>query len=371
LLILNVPTLRFPGFKDEWSYARLGDTCEINPRSETLPNSFVYIDLESVSSGILLKEDIVFKNNAPSRAQRLLKKGDVLFQMVRPYQKNNLYFDLEGNYVASTGYAQLRTKFSSQYLFQYLQTQKFVDKVIERCTGTSYPAINSTDLSNIQISLPSNEEQIRIAKFLSLIDERIITQNKIIEELKLLKSTLCEMLYSNFQENYETETCIGDLIYYLQPTNYLVSNTEYSKDKSLVPVLTANKSFILGYSNETEGICDLGECIIFDDFTMDMKFVDFPFKVKSSAIKILKPKLGSNIRFLYYYLKYLKFNSAEHKRHYISEVEPMVLKLPNKQAQQKISNLMKELESKLSCEIDILNNYSKQKSYLLTNLLSK
>lgn len=191
----NVPTLRFPGFSDDWNSVRLGNTCEINPKSESLPNSFVYIDLESVSSGVLLKEEVVFKSNAPSRAQRLLKKGDVLFQMVRPYQKNNLFFNLEGDYVGSTGYAQLRTKFSSEFLFQYLQTQKFVDKVIERCTGTSYPAINSTDLSNIGISLPSLEEQKKIATFLSLIDARIQTQNKIIEQLESLIKAITENLF--------------------------------------------------------------------------------------------------------------------------------------------------------------------------------
>jgi hypothetical protein len=72
--------------------------------------------------------------------------------MVRPYQMNNLYFNKNGNYVASTGYAQIRTKQNSMYIYQYLHFQKFVDKVIERCTGTSYPAINSTDLSNIEIN---------------------------------------------------------------------------------------------------------------------------------------------------------------------------------------------------------------------------
>ena len=89
---------------------------------------------------------------------------------------------------------------------------------------------------------------------------------------------------------------------YEQPTKYLVSDTDYSSDASKIPVLTANKSFVLGYTNEKFGIYDKGECIIFDDFTMDLKFVDFPFKVKSSAIKILTPKLNVNLRFVFEYL---------------------------------------------------------------------
>ncbi len=178
--------MRFPSFEDEWQSSRLADMCEINPKNGSLPNSFVYIDLESVENGRLLKENIISKDEAPSRAQRVLSKNDVLFQIVRPYQKNNLFFDKEGKYVASTGYAQIRTKQNSQFVFQYLHNQKFVDNVIERCTGTSYPAINSTDLGSIRIDYPSLEEQEKISSFLSLIDQRISTQNKIIEELKLL-----------------------------------------------------------------------------------------------------------------------------------------------------------------------------------------
>ena len=146
---MNIPQLRFPKFKGEWEKKKLGEVAEINPTNKTLPNKFIYIDLESVSNGELLKENEITSENAPSRAQRILEVDDVLFQMVRPYQKNNLFFDKSGTYVASTGYAQIRTKQNPKYLFQYLHFQTFVDKVIERCTGTSYPSINSTDLSNI------------------------------------------------------------------------------------------------------------------------------------------------------------------------------------------------------------------------------
>ena len=187
--------MRFPGFEGEWRSNRLADMCEINPKNETLPNSFIYIDLESVANGRLLKEDLISKNDAPSRAQRVLSKDDVLFQMVRPYQKNNLFFDKEGKYVASTGYAQIRTKQDSRFIFQYLHNQKFVDNVIERCTGTSYPAINSTDLGNIKVVYPSIEEQKKIASLLSLIDERIHTQNKIIEQLETLIKGLCQKIF--------------------------------------------------------------------------------------------------------------------------------------------------------------------------------
>ena len=86
-----VPELRFPEFKDEqsWGIKKLKQISQINPTSNKLPESFVYIDLESVHSGILLQKKFISLVDAPSRAQRLLNDGDIIFQMVRPYQKNN------------------------------------------------------------------------------------------------------------------------------------------------------------------------------------------------------------------------------------------------------------------------------------------
>ncbi|WP_086984888.1 restriction endonuclease subunit S [Elizabethkingia miricola] len=368
LKVGNVPHLRFPEFTEEWQSSRLADTCEINPKNEGLPSSFVYIDLESVENGRLLKEDFISKDGAPSRAQRVLSKNDVLFQMVRPYQKNNLFFDKEGKYVASTGYAQIRTKQNSRFIFQYLHNQKFVDNVIERCTGTSYPAINSTDLGNIRIGYPSLEEQTKIASFLSLIDERIQTQNKIIEELKLLKNTLRYQLYEQILNQENEYVQVKDTLNYEQPTKYLVTNTDYSSDISLIPVLTANKAFVLGYTDEEFGIYDKGQCIIFDDFTMDIKFVNFPFKVKSSAIKILTAKPNVNLKFIFEYLSFLNLSSNEHKRHYISEIEPLKMQLPNYIQQTYVANFLASIDDKIKTEFEIHTLLLKQKQYLLANL---
>ena len=165
--------MRFPEFKGEWKKRKLGELSIINPTTGKLPEKFIYIDLESVINGDLTKEVLIDKNAAPSRAQRVLEKDDILFQMVRPYQKNNLYFDKSGDYVASTGYAQIKTKQNSRFIYQYLHLQKFVDEVIERCTGTSYPAINSKDLAKISIRYPSLPEQKKIASFFTAIDQKI------------------------------------------------------------------------------------------------------------------------------------------------------------------------------------------------------
>lgn len=90
---LNVPALRFPEFSDEWEIKELREISEINPSNKSLPESFIYIDLKSVIDGELTKEYTVYKSEAPGRAQRILEKEDIIFQTVRPYQKNNLFFD--------------------------------------------------------------------------------------------------------------------------------------------------------------------------------------------------------------------------------------------------------------------------------------
>lgn len=168
-----------------------------------MPREFIYIDLESVVNGILIKENKIRRIDAPSRAQRFLQNNDVLFQTVRPYQKNNYFFNRKGFYVASTGYAHLRTTQNSAFLFQFLHNQNFVDKVIEKCTGTSYPAINSTDLGKIKIHFPTIKEQNKIARFLGLFDARIQTQKKTIENLQSLKRSLLNKIFKRKNSFYK------------------------------------------------------------------------------------------------------------------------------------------------------------------------
>lgn len=181
---------------DDWEVKKLGEVCEINPKNKNLPNSFIYVDLESVEKGRLIKKNRMSIENSPSRAQRLLSHKDILFQMVRPYQKNNYFFDEKSkDYVASTGYAQIRTNHNPIFIYQLLHTQSFVNKVIVKCTGTGYPAINSTDLSKVIISLPSTREQTKIANFLTKIDKKINAVNTQIENTKTYKKGLLQKMF--------------------------------------------------------------------------------------------------------------------------------------------------------------------------------
>ena len=190
------PKLRFPGFTGPWEQRKLFEVADFNPKSE-LPKTFEYVDLESVVGTEMVSHRTETRETAPSRAQRLARTGDVFFQTVRPYQRNNYLFAKPDNdYVFSTGYAQMRPKIDADFLMCFLQTDSFVKTVLENCTGTSYPAINSNDLSNLEIVLPDSEdEQRRIGGFVTKLDNLITLHQHKCDQVRLLKKAMLQKMF--------------------------------------------------------------------------------------------------------------------------------------------------------------------------------
>ena len=299
--------------------------------------------------------------------------GDILFQRssetLEDVGQANVYLDSKP---AVFGGFVIRGKSKGNYhpmFFRYLLASPTARKrIIVKGAGAQHFNIGQDGLSKVYLDIPSIQEQEKIAKLLECIDDRIATQNKIIEDLKLLKSAIRKKVFVSLKEEH-TESCeINQLLTYEQPTAYIVTNDEYSTDTTLIPVLTANKGFVLGYTDEDFSIYQKGECIIFDDFTMDAKYVSFPFKVKSSAIKILTAKPNVNLRFMFEYLSYLELKSEEHKRHYISEIASLVVELPSKEMQNKIASLMTSLDNKLALEENTKVKYEDEKQYQLSQM---
>ena len=192
----HYPELRFPGFTNAWEQRKLSEVVTINPKTE-LPDEFKYVDLESVVGTNLLGFQVVKKENAPSRAQRLASYGDVFYQMVRPYQRNNYLFEnVDKDMVFSTGYAQLRSKLDSYFLLTLVQNDNFVKVVLDNCTGTSYPAINGSELGKITVQIPSNEaEANQIGKVFRGIDKSITLHQRKLDHLQLQKKALLQQLF--------------------------------------------------------------------------------------------------------------------------------------------------------------------------------
>lgn len=146
---------------------------------------------------------------------------------------------------------------------------------------------------------------------------------------------------------------LENIVEYEQPQAYIVNSTDYD-DRYLTPVLTAGKSFVIGYTNETEGIYQNTPCIIFDDFTTDSKLVDFPFKVKSSAMKILKVVEDIEIEYVAMFMNITRLISDTHKRYWISEYSKLCIPIPPKEEQKRIINAVNAMFEKLDAIMENL-----------------
>lgn len=255
----------------------------------------------------------------------------------------------DGSYLVQR-VCRIKSSIGNNYILQFINNTKFHQYVDTVKTSSAIPHISLGDIQNFRISIPPTQDETdKIAKLFLLLDERIATQNKIIERLETLIKGIRNEIFWKLRKNVGFNAIIGDVLDYEPPQSYIVEDTEYI-DKG-TPVLTANKAFILGYTSETEGIYDKGDCIIFDDFTLDSKYVDFPFKVKSSAIKILTAENKELLRYTFEFLKYLDLSTSEHKRHYIAETQNQEFILPTTQIVRTIAHTFSILSLRMETAI--------------------
>jgi type I restriction enzyme S subunit len=170
------------------------------------------------------------------------------------------------------------------------------------------------------------------------------------------------------------EESLGNILNYEQPYKYTVDSTDYN-DRSGIPVLTAGKSFILGYTTEQHNVYKNTPVIIFDDFTTDSKFVDFPFKVKSSAMKFLKPKNSEefDIKIIFGHLQNLKIRETggDHKRRWISEFSKLKVVLPPFTEQTTIARILSKVDEAIAQTEQLIAKYTRIKTGLMQDLLTK
>lgn len=191
----TTPEIRFKGFEGDWVEKKLGAVGVFNPK-EVLPEVFEYVDLESVVGTEMVNHRTETRKTAPSRAQRLARQGDLFFQTVRPYQKNNHLFVLPlTNYVFSTGYAQIRPFNDGSFLLALMQRDQFVKVVLDNCTGTSYPAINANVLAELLVMIPTPDEQQKIGTYFRTLDQLIAQHATQLQKLQQIKSACLEKMF--------------------------------------------------------------------------------------------------------------------------------------------------------------------------------
>ena len=381
------PSLRFPEFTGEWEECKVSDLLDFYPTNslswdkleygtnaiQNLHYGLIHVGLPTMVDLSKDKLPNVVNGNTPKNYE-LCQEGDVAFadasEDTNEVAKAVEFYNLNGN-KAICGLHTIHGRDNHQrtivgykgYAFSSISFHHQIRRIAQ---GTKIYSINCKNFSECYVGIPSKEEQSKIATLLRLIDERIAVQNRLIEKYESLIKALRHHLFSTLESVKEVP--VADLLSYEQPTKYIVSDTEYSNNTDLTPVLTANKAFILGYTDEVEGIYDKGPCIILDDFTLDFKIVEFPFKVKSSAIKILSAKTTVSLRYIFEYLKFLDLNTEEHKRHYIAEIEPMSIELPEEDTIKSIAflfDLMDKRRKGLERDQQLLKS---QKDYLLREI---
>ena len=236
--------------------------------------------------------------------------------------------------------------------FYYLFLSSYGQKILNDISASSAQAkFNKTDFKQLIIPIPPLNEQLRIGKAIKEIENQLISIQKEYDDINnLVDIAKAKVLESIFSENssyksyYEKEYALDELLPYEQPGPYIVNSTDYNNSYK-TPVITPGKSFILGYTNETDGVYSVGnsKIIIFDDFTTASRLIDFDFKVKSSAMKILKSSNPNNfnIDYLYYFLQTIYVNNDTHKRYWISEYAPLKFKIHTYDEQLKIIKYIK------------------------------
>ena len=371
----NVPNLRFPEFEGEWEEERLADIADLykgtgiskDQLSDDGEPCILYGELYTKYKSETIRE-VISKTNIDNTKLVRSKANDVIIPCsgetaediatARCVLNGNILLGGDLNIIRLHGY-------DGAFMSYQLNGKRKYD-IAKVAQGVSVVHLYGEHLKGVKTINPCLEEQKKIASLLALLDERISTQSKIIDKLQSLIKGIRNDVFGKLRKSVGFNAMISDVLSYEQPQPYIVENTEYTAEGT--PVLTANKAFVLGYTSETNGIYDKGDCIIFDDFTLDCKYVDFPFKVKSSAIKILTAKNKELLRYTFEFLKYLDLSTEEHKRHYIAEMQNQEIILPTEQMVKTIAHIFSTLSLRMETAVKQRNVFEKQKQYLLRQM---
>ena len=267
----------------------------------------------------------------------------------------------------------VNTNHCNEYAYYALKTK--VSEMLTLASGSTFAEISKAKLASIKLPIPPIAEQRAIAEALSDVDGLIAALDKKIAKKRLVKQGAMQQLLTgktrlpSFTDEWEY-IALEDLLEYEQPTKYLVSSTEYTG--SGIPVLTAGKTFILGYTTETTGIYTNIPVIIFDDFTTDSKFVTFPFKAKSSAMKMLQLKdKRYNLRLIYELMQLIQFPLYDHQRYWISEYSKLQVYIPSDfKEQQAIATILSDMDKEIADFEAQRDKYRLLKSGMMQKLLT-
>ncbi len=326
-------------------------------RSEVLFVDYImeHINPTTGRAGVIVPEGIMFKSEAAFKALRkLLLDKNYLYAVVSlPAGVFNPYSGVKTSVLLMDKTIARKT---DKILFAKIENDGFD-------LGAQRKPIDKTDLPKALEIINKYKDAVLNNESFDCSDANVL----LVEKEKIKANTDYNLSVDRYRINgnarqvkYEMVK-LGDVLDYEQPAQYIVESENYN-DSYKTPVLTAGKTFILGYTNEVNGIYSENlPVIIFDDFTTATKLVDFPFKVKSSAMKILKAKKEvANIKFLYYTMQKIDFNSSDHKRYWISQYSQIKIPLPPLSIQQEIVNKIEGWQKIIDGAKQVIENYKPQ-----------
>lgn len=383
---------------NSWYMVSVSDLFLLNPKSELDDNMKVgFIPMALVEDGFSgnhFYEERTWKD--VKRGYCHFQNGDIGIAKISPCfenRKSTIFKNLPNTYGAGTTELvilrpiKVYTKFYL-YLFKSDWYVKEGTKYFKGVVGQQ--RVHKEIFTDLHIPLPPFAEQQRIVEeieyWFALIDQIEQDKSDLQTAIRQTKSKILDLaihgklVLQNPNDEPASEllkrinpkaeiTCdnghypqlpdgwckcrLEDIVEYEQPQAYIVNSTDYD-DRYLTPVLTAGKSFVIGYTNETEGIYQNTPCIIFDDFTTDSKLVDFPFKVKSSAMKILKVADDIEIEYVAMFMNITRLIGDTHKRYWISEYSKLCIPIPPKDEQKRIINAANAMFEKLDAIMESL-----------------
>ena len=384
---LNVPNLRFPEFQGEWEESSIGEMFDLY--SGNTPSR---LNKEHFKSGNLP----LSKNGIPQVSEDdycrlkgyMLETDDIVFSRVGSVDINAHVEHVQQGWLFSGRVLRVRPikSVNSLCLHYVLSTESVKRDIRNRAVGQTMPSINTPILSNTGIYMSQSEaEQKKIANLLSLIDERISTQNKIIEDLKKLKYAIIDYAINSidadfikFGSLYETAGEGGT------PTT---SNAAFYNDGKIPFIkiddlkqkyLTENKDFIteLGLQKSSAWLVPTRSILFSNGATIgEISITTYPVCTKQGILGIV-PKQNIDVEFLYYFMSSTYFKKAVSrivtegtmKTAYLKDINNILCPIPTKEKQQEIAKMPSALNSKIDFEQSVLKLYGSQKQYLLRQM---
>ncbi len=386
------PRLRFKGFTGAWKEQKIIEIAEyVDYRGKTprkTEEGIFLITAKNVKMGSLdykvSQEFIAIEDFESVMSRGKAEIGDVLITTEAPLG-NVAQIDREDVALAQRviKYRGIKGILNNDFLTQKFLTNTFQATLGSLSSGGTVQGIKGSLLHQIEIKYPSLPEQTHLGLFFRRLDSQIAESRAVLEKSRQLKKAMLakmfptngekipEIRFKGFDGEWECRK-LGSLLNYEQPTKYIVNSTDYDDDFE-TPVLTAGQSFILGYTNEIEGIKEAtpeNPIIIFDDFTTSSHYVSFPFKIKSSAMKLLSvSNTDLNPVFVFNALKNIKYTPTSHERHWISTFSKFDVMLPEKNEQTAIGNFFRQLDETIALQTAEVEKLNQLKKGLLAAML--